>query len=104
MLNFQKVFEIFLQVFLYIFLQIGNVFHFDFFSLIDFTLCFVMEKCFSRIVLCINIIDRLILDLKLTPDGAYFKLRRIIDDVNVLIQTYSEDPNQILLFPIAENV
>ncbi|XP_055327870.1 116 kDa U5 small nuclear ribonucleoprotein component-like [Paramacrobiotus metropolitanus] len=56
------------------------------------------------IVLCINKIDRLILELKLPPTDAYFKIRHIIDEVNSLIQTYSEDPDQQLLSPVYGNV
>lgn len=39
------------------------------------------------IVLCINKIDRLILELKLPPQDAYFKLRHTIDAVNGLLQS-----------------
>ncbi|GAV09108.1 hypothetical protein RvY_18704-2 [Ramazzottius varieornatus] len=56
------------------------------------------------IVLCINKIDRLILELKLPPTDAYFKIRHIIEEVNSLIQTYSEDPEQTLLSPTLGNV
>lgn len=38
------------------------------------------------ITVCINKIDRLILELKLPPQDAYFKLKHIIDEVNALIQ------------------
>jgi U5 small nuclear ribonucleoprotein component len=38
------------------------------------------------IVLCINKIDRLILELKLPPTDAYFKLRHIVDEVNAIIR------------------
>ena len=38
------------------------------------------------ITLCINKIDRLILELKLPPQDAYFKLRNIIDEINSLIK------------------
>jgi U5 small nuclear ribonucleoprotein component len=38
------------------------------------------------IVLCINKIDRLILELKLPPADAYYKLRHLIDEINSLIQ------------------
>ena len=33
------------------------------------------------ITICINKIDRLILELKLPPTDAYYKLRHIIDEV-----------------------
>lgn len=38
------------------------------------------------VTLCINKIDRLILELKLPPQDAYFKLRNIIDEVNSMLQ------------------
>jgi len=38
------------------------------------------------ITVCINKIDRLILELKLPPGDAYFKLRHVIDEVNALIR------------------
>uniref|UniRef100_A0A5S6QJ46 Tr-type G domain-containing protein n=1 Tax=Trichuris muris TaxID=70415 RepID=A0A5S6QJ46_TRIMR len=39
------------------------------------------------ITLCINKIDRLILELKLPPTEAYFKIRHVLDDVNNLVST-----------------
>ena len=42
------------------------------------------------ILLCLNKIDRLILELKLPPNDAYYKSKNIIDEVNSLIATYSE--------------
>jgi U5 small nuclear ribonucleoprotein component len=38
------------------------------------------------ITLCINKIDRLILELKLPPSDAYYKLRFVLDQVNGLLQ------------------
>lgn len=38
------------------------------------------------VVLCINKIDRLMLELKLPPADAYYKLRLVIDQVNGLLQ------------------
>jgi U5 small nuclear ribonucleoprotein component len=38
------------------------------------------------IILCINKIDRLILELKLTPADAYFKIKFIIDEFNLNIE------------------
>lgn len=38
------------------------------------------------ITLCINKIDRLVLELKLPPQDAYFKIKHIIDEVNGLIK------------------
>nr|VZI39197.1 unnamed protein product [Spirometra erinaceieuropaei] len=42
------------------------------------------------ILLCLNKIDRLILELKLPPTDAYYKIKNIIDEVNSLIITYAE--------------
>ena len=39
------------------------------------------------IVLCVNQIDRLILELKLPPQDAYFKIRATIEEVNNVIAT-----------------
>ncbi|KAH9520165.1 U5 small nuclear ribonucleoprotein component [Bulinus truncatus] len=56
------------------------------------------------LTICINKIDRLILELKLPPSDAYFKLRQIIDEVNAIISLYAEDdPNQ-MVSPILGNV
>lgn len=43
----------------------------------------VQEKL--AITVCINKIDRLILELKLPPNDAYYKIRHILDEVNSLI-------------------
>lgn len=43
----------------------------------------VQEKL--SITICINKIDRLILELKLPPQDAYFKLKHIIDEINGLM-------------------
>ena len=45
----------------------------------------VQEKL--AITVCINKIDRLILELKLPPGDAYYKLRHVIDEVNALIRS-----------------
>ncbi|XP_077296150.1 116 kDa U5 small nuclear ribonucleoprotein component [Arctopsyche grandis] len=37
------------------------------------------------ITLCINKLDRLILELKLPPQDAYYKLKHIVDEVNALL-------------------
>merc|ERR1719183_1590701 len=42
------------------------------------------------ITLCINKIDRLILELKLPVEDAYHKLRHTVDSVNKFIQTNSK--------------
>jgi U5 small nuclear ribonucleoprotein component len=38
------------------------------------------------IVLCINKIDRLVLELKLPPADAYFKIKQIIDEYNKIVE------------------
>lgn len=38
------------------------------------------------VTLCVNKIDRLILELKLPPQDAYYKIRHIIEEVNGLIK------------------
>jgi len=55
------------------------------------------------ITLCINKIDRLILELKLPPLDAYYKLRHILDETNSLIALYSDD-NRLVLSPLLGNV
>ncbi|KHJ90258.1 hypothetical protein OESDEN_09902 [Oesophagostomum dentatum] len=55
------------------------------------------------ITLCVNKIDRLILELKMPPADAYYKLRLVIDQVNALLQTFSEEDNTVLS-PLLENV
>ena len=37
------------------------------------------------VTVCINKIDRLILELKLPPTDAYYKLRHVIDEINALL-------------------
>lgn len=56
------------------------------------------------ITLCINKIDRLMLELKLPPQDAYYKLRQIIEEVNGLLSLYSEEENPIFVSPILGNV
>jgi U5 small nuclear ribonucleoprotein component len=51
------------------------------------------------ITLCINKIDRLILELRLPPNYAYHKLKRIIDEVNSYI-----DDEERLVSPLRGNV
>lgn len=61
------------------------------------------------IMLCINKIDRLILELKLPPNEAYYNIKNVIDTVNSLVATYSEsvggysEPQQIIS-PLSGNV
>lgn len=48
----------------------------------------VQEKL--AITVCLNKIDRLILELKLPPNDAYYKLRHIIDEVRISINNNIE--------------
>lgn len=41
------------------------------------------------IVCVINKLDRLVLELKLPPADAYFKIKHTIDELNLIIQSYS---------------
>uniref|UniRef100_H2YSS7 Tr-type G domain-containing protein n=1 Tax=Ciona savignyi TaxID=51511 RepID=H2YSS7_CIOSA len=56
------------------------------------------------VTVCINKIDRLILELKLPPADAYFKLRHIVDEVNALLRTYSDTENIPSVSPLNGNV
>jgi len=62
-----------------------------------------------RIVVVLNKIDRLVLELKLPPTDAYYKIKHTLDDINVVIQKYSNlfggDGNkQQLISPLNSNV
>jgi len=56
------------------------------------------------ITLCINKIDRLILELKLPPQDAYYKLRHIVDEINGLLSLYADEENIEVLSPLLGNV
>lgn len=56
------------------------------------------------ITLCINKIDRLILELKLPPQDAYYKLRHIIEEINGLLSLYSDENDQPTVSPLLGNV
>ncbi|XP_015782697.1 116 kDa U5 small nuclear ribonucleoprotein component-like [Tetranychus urticae] len=58
----------------------------------------------SALTLCINKIDRLITELKLPPLDAYYKLRHIVDEINGLIQLYSDEEDRVVLSPLFGNV
>ncbi|XP_003748347.1 116 kDa U5 small nuclear ribonucleoprotein component [Galendromus occidentalis] len=67
----------------------------------------ILKHCIQervKVLLCINKIDRLVLELKLPPTDAYYKLRNILDEVNSLIMLYSEEPEAMLLNPLLGNV
>jgi len=49
-------------------------------------------------------IDRLILELKLPPADAYFKLKHIVDEVNSLLKMYSETEEGIVISPLLGNI
>ena len=57
-----------------------------------------------NITICINKIDRLILELKLPPTDAYFKLRHIVDEVNSLLSVYAEGTDNSIVSPLLGNV
>ena len=38
------------------------------------------------VTVCINKIDRLMLELKLPPQDAYYKLRHIVEELNALMR------------------
>jgi 116 kDa U5 small nuclear ribonucleoprotein component len=40
----------------------------------------------KKIVLCVNKLDRLVVELKLPPNDAYLKIQSTIDEVNLAIQ------------------
>ncbi|XP_076812809.1 116 kDa U5 small nuclear ribonucleoprotein component-like [Clavelina lepadiformis] len=56
------------------------------------------------ITICINKIDRLILELKLPPMDAYYKLKHIVDEVNGLLSTFSDSENIPVVSPLKGNV
>ncbi|XP_031783314.1 116 kDa U5 small nuclear ribonucleoprotein component [Nasonia vitripennis] len=56
------------------------------------------------LTVCINKIDRLILELKLPPLDAYYKLRHIIEEVNSLIALHSDTENPGFVSPAIGNV
>jgi len=57
-----------------------------------------------KVTICINKVDRLVLELKLPPADAYYKLRHIIDEVNSLLSIYSEGTDDIIISPLLGNV
>uniref|UniRef100_A0A0R3RWB3 Tr-type G domain-containing protein n=1 Tax=Elaeophora elaphi TaxID=1147741 RepID=A0A0R3RWB3_9BILA len=56
------------------------------------------------VTVCINKIDRLILELKLPPTDAYYKLRFILDQINSLLQTFSDENEAMKVSPLLNNV
>ena len=49
-------------------------------------------------------IDRLILELKLPPTDAYFKLKHTIDEINSLLSMYSDSEDVNVISPLLGNV
>lgn len=62
----------------------------------------VQEKL--AITICINKIDRLILELKLPPNDGYYKLRHIVEEINGLLSLYSDEENPQIVSPLLGNV
>ena len=62
----------------------------------------VQEKL--AITICINKVDRLILELKLPPQDAYYKLRHIVEECNGLLSLYSDTASHPKLSPVEGNV
>lgn len=58
----------------------------------------------QAITVCINKIDRLLLELKLPPQDAYFKLKHIIEEINSLLATHAGDENPYIISPVLGNV
>lgn len=52
------------------------------------------------LTLCINKVDRLMLELKLPPTDAYFKLRHIVDEVNAIIRSVMLHARMIDIFAL----
>jgi U5 small nuclear ribonucleoprotein component len=62
----------------------------------------VQEKL--AITILMNKIDRLILELKLPPTDAYYKLKHTIDEINGLLSMYSESSDGVIVSPLLGNV
>ncbi|XP_072179851.1 116 kDa U5 small nuclear ribonucleoprotein component-like [Diadema setosum] len=56
------------------------------------------------VTICINKIDRLVLELKLPPTDAYYKLRHIVDEINGLLSVYTDEAEQKIVSPLLGNV
>ena len=50
------------------------------------------------VTVCINKIDRLMLELKLPPQDAYYKLRHIVEELNGLMRLVKVDKLHIHSF------
>jgi len=60
----------------------------------------------ERLAICvvINKVDRLILELKLPPAEAYYKLRHTLDEVNMILSACSTEENKLRVSPEKGNV
>ncbi|KAH9397028.1 U5 small nuclear ribonucleoprotein component [Tyrophagus putrescentiae] len=56
------------------------------------------------IAVCINKIDRLLLELKLPPQDAYYKIRQILDEINGIIKAHTHIGEPQLISPLLNNV
>jgi U5 small nuclear ribonucleoprotein component len=56
------------------------------------------------IVLVLNKMDRLIVELKLPPNDAYFKLKHVLEDFNACVATHLPGSQQLYFSPILGNV
>ena len=61
----------------------------------------IKQACQEGLPICLLIskVDRLITELKVPPNDAYFKLRHTIDEVNSLIQKYSGGNPAFQVYP-----
>ncbi|KAL3148256.1 hypothetical protein ABBQ38_15518 [Trebouxia sp. C0009 RCD-2024] len=66
----------------------------------------IKQACQEGLPICLLIskVDRLITELKVPPNDAYFKLRHTIDEVNALIQLHSGNNAAFQVDPIKGNV
>jgi len=56
------------------------------------------------ITVCINKIDRLLLELKLPPQDAYYKLRYIVEEINGILNMYGGEEETFQVSPLLGNV
>ncbi|XP_038044733.1 116 kDa U5 small nuclear ribonucleoprotein component-like [Patiria miniata] len=56
------------------------------------------------VTICINKLDRLVLELKLPPADAYYKLRNIITEINGLMSVYSDEAEPMMVSPLLGNI
>ncbi|KAI3645628.1 hypothetical protein MP228_008556 [Amoeboaphelidium protococcarum] len=62
-----------------------------------------IEACLQsnvRLVLCVNKLDRLILELRLPPADAYHKIRHCIEQVNLVIRDYFKEKGDSGVFVV----